>query len=292
MKWFDDIRKRIGVEIDYPLRICECLRVSVGVGSSALNFETIQSRIIGRIPVHVFDSNEALGGRAADDLAAIFSRVIGEQGRVAVILASANSQLTFLRALRVNKDIEWDKVIVFHMDEYLGMSDQHPASFARFIRQELVNLVHPSAFYSIRGNSPDSNSELDRYADLLRRYPPHVCVLGIGENGHLAFNDPPADLETKEPIHIVRLDVRCRMQQVNEGHFAALEDVPKQAITLTVPALLAAKHVLAIVPEARKAAAVKAALEGPVTPDCPASILRTQPHVTMYLDQESASLLR
>jgi len=244
------------------------------------------------MPVHVLESNEAVGRRAADDLAAIFSRIISEQGRVAVILASANSQLMFLHSLRVKKDIEWDKVIVFHMDECLGMSDQHPASFSRFIRRELVSLVHPSAFYPIVGNAPDLNSELNRYADLLRRYPPDVCALGIGENGHLAFNDPPADFETKEVIHVVTLDVRCRMQQVGEGHFPALEDVPKQAITLTVPALLAARHVLAIVPEVRKAVAVKAALEGPVVPDCPASILRTQPHVTMYLDQESASLLR
>ena len=257
-----------------------------------MELKPIRSTIIDRIPVHVFESNEALGRRAADDLAVMFSHIIGEKGRVAVIFASANSQLTFLHALRVKKEIEWGKVIVFHMDEYLGMSDQHPASFARFIRQELVSLVHPSAFYPIRSNSPDLNSELDRYADLLRRYPPDVCVLGIGENGHLAFNDPPADFETKEVIHIVSLDLRCRMQQVNEGHFATLEDVPKRAITLTVPALLAAKHVLAIVPEARKATPVKAALEGPVTPDCPASILRTQPQVTMYLDQESASLLQ
>jgi glucosamine-6-phosphate deaminase len=257
-----------------------------------LDFRPIRSTTIDRISVHVFESSETLGRRAADDLAAIFSHIIGEKGHVAVILASANSQLTFVHALRVKKDIEWDKVTVFHMDEYLGMSDQHPASFARFIRQELVSLVHPGAFYPIRGNSRDLNSELNRYADLLRRYPPDMCVLGIGENGHLAFNDPPADFETKEVIHIVNLDVRCRTQQVNEGHFATLEDVPKRAITLTVPTLLDARHVLAIVPEVRKATAVRAALEGPVTPDCPASILRTQPQVTMYLDQESASLLR
>jgi glucosamine-6-phosphate deaminase len=257
-----------------------------------LELKPIRSTVIGRIPVHVFESNEALGRRAADDLAAIFSRIIGEKGHVAIVLASANSQLTFLHALRVKKDIEWNKVTVFHMDEYSGMSDQHPASFARFISQELVSLVHPGAFYPINGASPDLNSELNRYADLLRRYPPDLCVLGIGENGHLAFNDPPADFRTKELIHIVTLDAQCRMQQVNEGHFATLKDVPRQAITLTVPALLAAKHVLAIVPEARKATPVKAALEGPVTPECPASILRTQPHVTMYLDQESASLLQ
>ena len=186
-------------------------------------------------------------------MAVMSSRIIAAKGHVSVILASANSQLTFLHALSVKREIEWGKVIVFHMDEYLGMSDQHPVSFARFIRQELVSFVHPAAFYPIRGDSPDSNSELKRYADLLRRYPPDVCVLGIGENGHLAFNDPPASFETKEVIHIVGLDLRCRMQQVNEGHFARLEDVPKQAFSLTVPALLGARNVLAIVPEARKA---------------------------------------
>jgi glucosamine-6-phosphate deaminase len=260
--------------------------------TSPLDFKPVQSKIIGRIPVHVFKSNEALGRKAADDVTAIFSRIIDEKGHVAVILASANSQLTFLHSLRGKRDIRWDRVIVFHMDEYLGMSDEHPASFARFIRQELVTQVQPGAFYPIKGNAPDLDSELNRYADLLRRNPTDVCVLGIGENGHLAFNDPPADFETKEIIRIVSLDMRSRMQQVNEGHFPALKDVPKQAITLTVPALLAAKRVLAIVPEARKATAVKAALENPVAPDCPASILRTRPHVTMYLDQESASLLR
>lgn len=252
----------------------------------------IESRTVDRMTVHILESNEAVGRKAADDLAAIFSDIISKHGRAAIILASANSQLAFLHALRVKKGIEWDKIIVFHMDEYLGMSDQHPASFSRFIRQELVSLVHPGAFYPIIGNAPDLNSELNRYTGLLRRYPPDVCVLGIGENGHLAFNDPPADFKTEQVIHVVSLDTRCRMQQVGEGHFAGLEDVPKQAITLTVPALLAARRVLAVVPEVRKAEAVRAALEGPVVPECPASILRTQPHVTMYLDQESASLLR
>jgi glucosamine-6-phosphate deaminase len=177
------------------------------------------------------------------------------------------------------------------MDEYLGMSDQHPASFARFIRERLVYYVKPDAFYALDGDTRDVNSELKRYTDLMRRYPPDVCVLGVGENGHLAFNDPPADFSTKNLIHIVNLDPACRKQQVDEGHFQILQDVPKQALSLTVPALLAAKHVLAIVPEKRKAAAIRAALNGPVTPSCPASILRTQPQVTMYLDLESASLL-
>ena len=177
------------------------------------------------------------------------------------------------------------------MDEYLGMSERHPESFARYIRERLVNFVHPATFYPILADSPDASAEMKRYAELLTKFPPDLCVLGIGENGHLAFNDPPADFETKEILKIVTLDQKCRMQQVNEGHFPTIEQVPRQALTLTVPALLSAKHVLAVVPEARKAAAVKTALEGPLTPQCPASILRTKPNVVMYLDRESASLL-
>jgi glucosamine-6-phosphate deaminase len=177
------------------------------------------------------------------------------------------------------------------MDEYLGMSDQHPASFPRYIREKLVDHVDPRAFYPMHGDAPDVEAELARYAALLEAHPPDACVLGIGENGHLAFNDPPADFETGEVIHVVELDRRCRMQQVGEGHFATLDEVPQRAVSLTVPALLAPNHVLAVVPEGRKAEAVRAALRGPVTPQCPASILRTQPDVTLYLDAESASLL-
>ena len=256
-----------------------------------MSVEPIQSMHVDRITVHVFESNEKLGQRAANDLVSLLAPIIAKQGRVTIILATGNSQLTFINAFRVQK-IAWNKIIVFHMDEYLGMSDQHPASFPRWMREKLVDVVHPSAFYPIRGDAPDVKFELTRYAELVRRYPPDACVLGIGENGHLAFNDPPANFETSEIIHIVDLDAKCRAQQVNEGHFSGLDDVPKQAITLTVPALLAAKYVLAIVPEARKAEPVKAALKGPVTPQCPASILRTRPNVTLYLDRESASLLQ
>jgi glucosamine-6-phosphate deaminase len=144
----------------------------------------------------------------------------------------------------------------------------------------------------MRGDAPDVGAELARYAGLLAAHPPDACVLGIGENGHLAFNDPPADFDTQSAIHVVELDPRCRAQQVGEGHFASLEEVPRRALSLTVPALLAPPHVLAVVPEARKAEAVQAALYGPVSPECPASILRTQPHVTLYLDAESARLVR
>lgn len=257
-----------------------------------MKIQPIEYDTVDRMAVHIFESNEKLGQRAADDLAVLLSQIMDEQGRAAVILATGNSQLTFFSALRAQKGISWGRVNVFHMDEYLGMSEQHPASFARYIREKLVDFIHPAGFYPIRGDSSDVRSELKRYTNLLREFRPDVCVLGIGENGHLAFNDPPADFQTKEVIQVVNLDHKCRMQQVGEGHFLTLGEVPKRAITLTVPALLAVKNVLAVVPEARKAPAVKAALKGPVTPDCPASILRTQSHVTMYLDCESASLLR
>jgi len=253
--------------------------------------QPIRTLHIDHILVHIFASGKALGERAAADLAAILRTAAAEKGEASVILATGNSQLRFMEALRARDDVPWDQVVIFHMDEYLGMSDQHPASFPRYIREKLVAHVGPRAFYPICGDAPDVEAELARYTVLLEAHPPDACVLGIGENGHLAFNDPPADFETEATIHVVHLDRRCRMQQVGEGHFATLADVPQRAISLTVPALLAPDRVLAVVPEQRKAEAVRAALQGPVTPACPASILRTQPHVTIYLDQESASLL-
>jgi glucosamine-6-phosphate deaminase len=258
---------------------------------SHMAIEPIRSLHVDRMPVLVFDSNEALGRRAADDLAQILQAAIADRGLASAILATGNSQLRFMEALRVKPGIQWDKVVLFHMDEYLGMSDQHPASFPRYIREKLTDIVHPRSFFPIQGDAPDPQAELRRYTALLQQYPADACVLGIGENGHLAFNDPPADFTTAQIIHIVTLDERCRLQQVGEGHFRTLDDVPRQAYSLTVPALLAARRVLAVVPEARKALAVQRALQGPVTPDCPASILRTKPHVTLYLDQESSALL-
>jgi glucosamine-6-phosphate deaminase len=257
-----------------------------------MSIQPVESKTIDLMHAHIFESKEKLGQRAADDLATLLSRLVGKQGKAAVILAAGKSQLTFFGALRTLKGVPWEKVTLFHMDEYLGMPNQHPASFARFIQEKLVNFVNPASFHHIRGDSSDVDSELKRYKNLLREFPPDICVMGIGENGHLAFNDPPADFETKEVIHVVNLDSRCRMQQVTEGHFPTLDDVPKRAISLTVHALLDVKHALVVVPESRKAPAVKAALQGPVTRDCPASILRTQPNVTLYLDRESASLLQ
>jgi len=244
---------------------------------------------VEKMPVFVFETSKSLGEAVADEFERIVISEINSKGEVSVILATGNSQLSFMEALRTKKNIPWDKVYCFHMDEYLGMSEEHPASFQRYIKEKLVNHVHPKEFYAIKGDTDNVNEELERYRNLLIKHKPSICVLGIGENGHLAFNDPPADFETKELIHVVNLDKACRLQQVNEGHFPSIDAVPAQAITLTVPALLTANHVFAVVPELRKADAVLNSLYGPVTPDCPASILKTQNSTRLYLDKNSAS---
>lgn len=245
----------------------------------------------GVMQVSIFDSKEALGQAAAHQVAELLIATIAKQGNAAIILATGNSQIEFLRALGAESGIAWDKVVVFQMDEYLGISPNHSASFRRFHRERVVDVVHPQVFYGIEGDAPDVKAELKRYTALLEKHQPIACVMGIGENGHLAFNDPPADFDTAKTIHAVTLDEACRRQQVGEGHFPTFDVVPTQALSLTVPALLKPPHVWVLVPEQRKALAVKTALEGPVTPDCPASILQTQPHVRLYLDRDSASLL-
>jgi glucosamine-6-phosphate deaminase len=246
---------------------------------------------VDALTVRLFPDPEVMGKQVAADLAQILAETVAERDWASIILATGNSQLWFMAALRQRTDIAWNKVVVFHMDEYIGMSPDHPASFRRYMREQLVNKVQPNAFFGIEGDAPDLDAAFARYRQLLAQYQPDVCVMGIGENGHLAFNDPPADFATPEVIRIVPLDEACRRQQVGEGHFPSLDAMPDRAISLSIPTLLAARHVLVVVPESRKAVAVKAALEGPVTPNCPASILQKQGHATMYLDRESASLL-
>lgn len=249
------------------------------------------ARSYDRLSVRIYDTNEELGAAAADSLAGILRDAVQARGEAAIILATGNSQLSFFAALRALPDVPWGHIDVFHMDEYLGLPEDHPAGFRRFLRMHLIDHVRPRAFHGIRGEAPDPEQAMARYETLLRARPLTACVMGIGENGHLAFNDPPADFNTTRTIALVALDETSRRQQVGEGHFPRIEDVPTHAITLTIPALLAPPHVLVIAPEARKAVPVQRALEGPITPDCPASILRTVPHATLYLDRASAALL-
>jgi glucosamine-6-phosphate deaminase len=245
----------------------------------------------GELTVRVADTNASLGEAAADDFAATVRATLREQDEMSVILATGNSQLSFIAALSRRTDIPWPRISVLHMDEYEGMADTHPASFRRWMHEKLLTFADVKEFHGMRGDHVPVEEEIARYTQLLADLRPEICVMGIGENGHLAFNDPPARFDTEESVHVVQLDTQCRAQQVGEGHFPSLADTPTSALSLTVPALLRPAKVLVLTPERRKAAAVRAALEGPVTEDCPASILTTAGHATLYLDAESAGEL-
>jgi glucosamine-6-phosphate deaminase len=229
---------------------------------------------------------------AADQAAEVMRAAVAARGVVHAMFATGNSQLAFVAALVGHTpDVPWAETVVFHMDEYVGVGPDHRAGFGRWIRERIVERAHPKEAFYVAGLG-DPEAECRRYADLLRTHPLDLCCLGIGENGHLAFNDPPvADFVDPLDVKVVELDQACRAQQVNEGHFPDPDAVPAQAITVTVPALLRAGQVLAIVPEARKAEPVRAALTAPVATSCPATALRTIDHATIHLDPDSAQLL-
>lgn len=249
----------------------------------------MQERTYGDLHVSVLETNEALGAFAAEAFAGAVRTELSTKEQIAVILATGNSQLSFIKAVAQRDDIEWSRIIVLHMDEYLGMDEHHPASFRLWMKNNVVDTVHPLRFEGVRGDHTDAAEEIARYESLIRELKPSICVMGIGENGHLAFNDPPADFTTEDLVRVVDMDDVSRRQQVGEGHFPSLNETPTQAISLTIPALLAPEHVFVVVPEARKAAAVKTALEGDISPMCPASILKTQAHARLFLDQDSAA---
>jgi glucosamine-6-phosphate deaminase len=236
---------------------------------------------------------EALAHDAATAAAGAIIASIAANGRANVMLATGTSQLAFLDRLASMPGVDWDRVTGFHMDEYVGIADEHPAGFARYMRERVVARVHPGEFHYLDGSADDPEAECRRYSALLHEHPLDLCCLGIGENGHLAFNDPPvADFADPETVKIVALDDDCKGQQVGEGHFPTVDSVPPYAMTVTIPALLSAGTVLAIVPEARKASAVRAALEGPVSTACPASILQETAQAVVYLDRDSSAFLR
>jgi glucosamine-6-phosphate deaminase len=199
----------------------------------------------------------------------------------------------FLQALAALGGVDWGRVTLFHMDEYLGMDANHPASFRRYMRENVDARLKPGKFHYLDGDADQPVAECDRYSDLLQAQPIDLCCLGIGENGHIAFNDPPvADFNDPRRVKIVKLDDACRQQQVGEGHFPQLGAVPQYALTLTIPMLCAARRMLCIVPERRKAVAVRDTLQGPISTACPGSYLRQQSHAALFLDPDSASLIR
>jgi glucosamine-6-phosphate deaminase len=225
-------------------------------------------------------------------VAARIREMADRDGRAAVIFASAPSQNELLAALRADPSIPWRKLVAFHLDEYVGVGPRHPASFRRFLTERLFDHVSVQAFHGINGEAADRAGECARYAALLQRDRPQLAILGVGENGHLAFIDPPVcDFADKLDVRVVELDEPCRRQQVHDGGFARVEDVPRTAFSLTIPFLMGVPRAIAIVPGPAKRAAVKAALDGPGTTACPASILRRHPSATLFLDEESAALV-
>jgi glucosamine-6-phosphate deaminase len=249
-------------------------------------------RRFGAAAVAVHPDQATMARAAADEAAAVLTAAVAARGVAHAMFATGNSQLAFIDALvGATPGVPWSETVVFHMDEYVGVGPDHPAGFQRWIRERIVEPARPKAAYYVEGLG-DPTAECDRYSALLARHPLDLCCLGIGENGHLAFNDPPvADFNDPADVKVVELDVPCRAQQVHEGHFATVEAVPTHAITVTIPALLRATQVLAVVPEQRKAAPVRAALLGPISTACPASALRISGNVTVHLDPESSSLL-
>lgn len=247
-------------------------------------------RKVSSLEIKVFDTKSALGEAAARDAAQIINEAINERGTAFVIAATGASQFEFLDAL-VQKKIDWAKVVFFHLDEYVGLPESHPASFRRYLKERLVNRIQPKAFHFLDGEADDVHGECRRVGDLIAQQAIDVAFVGIGENGHLAFNDPPANFETEEPYLVVNLDDACRRQQVGEGWFKSIVEVPTQAISMSIKQILKSRNILCIVPDQRKAEAVRASLELEVSPTRPASILQRHEHVTLYLDRYSSSLL-
>jgi len=242
--------------------------------------------------IRVFRDRESLGQIAADHAAEVIRRSIAAQGQARIVAATAASQREFLAALTASPGIDWQKVETFHLDEYAGLPLSHPGSFRGMLLEQLVKKTGILKYHLLEGDAPDLAEAARKASRALASAPVDICFLGIGENGHIAFNDPPADFETQEPYIIVNLDDACRQQQVGEAWFANLSQVPTRALSMSAQQILKAKELLAVVPDARKAQAIKNCFEGPVRPEAPASIIRRHPRATVYLDWHSASLLR
>ncbi|MGI6004122.1 MAG: glucosamine-6-phosphate deaminase [Christensenellales bacterium] len=237
----------------------------------------------------VFDTPQLLGKEAATRAAAYLNQAIAEKGAARFLLSTGLSQFEFFNHI-INEPIDWRKVEVFHLDEYVGIAENHPASFVKYIKDRLLRFITPKQAYLV-DNTGNIQENIAYLTEQIRKAPIDVAMIGIGENAHVAFNDPPADFDTKESFIIVRLDEKCRQQQVGEGWFEHVGQVPEKAVTMTVFQIMQSRHILSCVPHREKARAVKKTIEMDVTNEVPATILKTHPSWTLLLDRESASLL-
>jgi glucosamine-6-phosphate deaminase len=249
-----------------------------------------QQSMVDKLKVYLFEDKSLLGKAAAHMAEQCIKKALKKRNKAVIILATGASQFEFLESL-AQRDIEWQKVVAFHLDEYVGIAEDHPASFRRYLKERFIDKVAIENFYPIHGDSADIKSECILLESQFKRYSVDVAFTGIGENGHLAFNDPPASFDDHVHFKVVRLDDACRRQQLGEGWFKSLDDVPNEAITMTITAILKSKQIICTVPERRKAEAVRRTLMEDISPWCPASILRKHPESSLFLDQASASYL-
>ena len=242
--------------------------------------------------ITISQTDQETGERAAKEGALLLRQALRERGEAALILATGASQFEMLSTL-VREEIDWPQVTVFHLDEYIGLPKDHPASFRRYLAERFANrLPRPLRVLHYINADPDPQAECARQSRLISAVSIDLAFVGIGENGHLAFNDPPADFQTEEPYLVVQLDQTCRRQQLGEGWFASLEEVPRRAISMSIRQIMKSRTIICLAPEKRKAEPVRRMLEGPVTPEAPASILQTHPDCRLFLDVESASGLQ
>lgn len=250
----------------------------------------LRSVKIDNLAVHIFDTREAMGKAAADDAAKRINEIIAKNGVANIIFAAAPSQNDLIEGL-LEQDIDWTKIRAFQQDEYIGISQDEPAVFGNFLRDAIYDKVPLKEIHYMLAPTSEVEAKIEEYSDLLTRYPIDLIFLGVGENGHLAFNDPPvADFDDPQRIKIVQLDKACRQQQVNDDCFETLTDVPTQALTLTLSFIQSVPEAICVVPTGRKAEAIARTLVGEITTECPASILRKLPNAALYLDRDSASL--
>jgi glucosamine-6-phosphate deaminase len=250
----------------------------------------VKTKRVSQLQIRILEDKENVGQAAAEQAANSLRKAIRQNGAARIVAATGASQFEFLDALTSLAGIEWAHVEVFHLDEYVGLSINHPASFRKYLMERLIRKTGIKQYHFLDGES-DAQASAVKIGRDLQSAPIDLLFAGIGENAHLAFNDPPADFTTEDPYLIVDLDEACRQQQVNEGWFASVKEVPKQAISMSVRQILRSREIVAVVPDERKAQAVRDSLEGEISPSVPASILRTHPNTSIYLDKNSASLL-
>ena len=243
--------------------------------------------------LNIFKTKKSMGKAAAEKAAEILKDAINKKGEANFVIATGASQFEFLENLTNITSINWAKTTMFHLDEYVGLSENHPASFRKYLKDRFISKVHPGHFQLIEGDTKDPEKECKRLNEIISQKEIDVAFVGIGENGHLAFNDPPADFDTEKPYIVVELDDDCRRQQLSEGWFKSFEDVPKKAISMSVEQIMKSKHIICTVPDKRKAQAVKYCFKGDeISPDCPASILKKHNNCCVFLDDQSSIYLK